>query len=364
MLRCTAGSCGEWQPEGGQPPVCAKVCPTEPPIKNADFPHAAAKCDRKPGSQTPCTARCDPGYAASGSGQYTCGADAQWTGGSLNCDLTGCADASPLGHNTQCESVDIGGNKCHPACSSGYHKADDSRAAEYTCDQGGRWVSTGDAVKCNEIENRCAIGTIDAEKRVQAKDDGHCDNKVGSVCAPSCEDGTAKVGGVIAPGYRCQADKSWAPGVPQDPLVCKKTCDGEPQDPHAVIREGFKRQQQCIAECAAGHKVAGGGEDYTCGQSADGKAGEWQDGSLECVVACEAGFEPIDMAETNSTIPCSGCDEGTYSTKDMIECKECPAGLLPSANKTICVQKAQPAPSKNPAIGLWDKETHEMRSRT
>ena len=352
LFKCSAEVApGQWLPEG-DPLVCEQRCPLElPPEVHADFQHAA-NCARTPGSTTTCTARCDVGYEASGSGQYTCGAEGDWTGGNLKCTLTGCAAGSPLGHGTQCKSksAEIERNKCHPACLLGFHKKNESKTAEYTCQKNGQWKSTEDTVKCNEIANWCAVGIVDAEKHVQIKDDGQCDGKVSSKCTPSCENGTAQVVGVTDQSYKCQANQKWAPGVPLAPLVCEKTCDGEPKGPHVVIREACKRlpRRGCIAECAAGYNIAGGGKAYICGQSADGSTGEWQEGSLECVVACDAGFEPIDMAETNSTIPCSFCDMGRFSY-DGVECKECPEhndnrtkclrcpeGLGPNRDHTVC----------------------------
>ena len=88
--------------------VCEKRCGEDPPVEGAEFQHVAG-CDRTPSSSQPCMAECGAGYTeTAGSGRYTCSSTAQWTGGTLVCTLSGCPDASPLKHGTQCENEEIG----------------------------------------------------------------------------------------------------------------------------------------------------------------------------------------------------------------------------------------------------------------
>ena len=217
---------------------------------------------------------------------------------------------------------------------------------------------------------------------MEIKDDGSCDGEVGSRCSPSCENGSAQVAGIALSDYLCQEDRSWASGVPDAPLVCEKMCEGNP--PNVVIPTGCKHlpRRQCIAECAAGYTRAGGAPEYTCGQSVNGSKGEWQDGSLECIVSCDPGFtpsEPVNVTQMSTNLPCAPCDVGRFSA-DGVECKECPGpdenktlclrcaeGLGPSADKTSCKTCADPLVSLAGVCGqkslpgqiedLWEKQS-------
>jgi hypothetical protein len=360
LYKCTAegDSEGIWLPEGGEELVCEKRCPApadDLPVDGSLFP---AGCDRTPGSGEACTARCDEGWEKiGGSPAYTCSADAMWVptaNDPLVCRLTGCAEATPLKGGGKCEGASVG-EKCHPACTAGYESQ--GGLAEYTCQPDHSWKMTGDDVQCKAIPNYCHLGPIEGSANVQIKDDKHCDGTVGSRCTPSCAAGSERVEGATMPGYRCLASQQWQAGVVADPLRCEKTCDGvEPADPRVKIEAGCPRSPRklCKAQCEDGSESPGGGSEYICGQSADGSKGEWQEGSLECVVKCDAGFEPINMTEMNSTVPCAGCDIGRFSyygveclecldrNEDRSLCYKCPAGQGPNPKtqereaNTIC----------------------------
>jgi hypothetical protein len=103
--------------------------------------------------------------------------------------------------------------------------------------------------------------------------------------------------------------------------------------------------------------MLGGAPEYTCRQSGNGSKGEWQDGSLECVISCDPGFTPsesVNATRMSSDLPCAPCDAGRFSF-DGAECRECPEpnenktrcsrcneGLGPNADRTLCETCADP----------------------
>jgi hypothetical protein len=329
----TCGSDGTWSSSDQNPLQCEKLCSVTPPAPGSKL---TLPCARKPGSGQECKARCDDGYEkVSGTGVYKCNGNAKWKaqGDALMCKLTGCAEAAKLDNGTICPSGEVG-DKVHPKCAAGYAG---SGKAEYTCEPNKQWQQTGDDVVCQAIPNFCPTGPVEGSANVEIRGDEHCDGKVSTRCAPSCSDGSERVAGAVQPGYECQPDRTWKPEGAQ--LVCEKTCDGaEPAEPHVKILDSCESrgpQKRCQAECEAGYTPAGGIDHYICRQSGDGSRGEWHDGSLECVVSCEAGFAPIDLNETkDSSVPCAGCESGRFSS-DGVDCLECPKH---NENHTRCFE--------------------------
>eukprot|EP01046_Picozoa_sp_COSAG06_P000550 COSAG06_NODE_16_length_34949_cov_31.500832_6_plen_1279_part_00 len=338
VYRC--GADGQWKAEE-QPLQCEKRCPARSPAQHSIFPQS---CERIPGASA-CEASCDSGYAGAGDATYTCGGDARWSGGGLECTLSGCGDglAPVTPHGQACPSADLN-STCSAACVPGYTA---SGAAEYTCTrvvpgQPAQWV--GGNLTCVVIPDWCS-GAPTAESRVEIISND-CAQTAGSKCEAKCAAGSFAVQGLAE--YICRGDEhglpQWAPARDEDPLVCERDCPVDSAPLHAQFSRGCAGlpRRSCIAECIPPFIQVAGTKEYKC------LDGEWQDAGLVCKLPCQAGSEPTEYNETTFSTHCAPCDDGRFSS-DGLECKECreadtnrtkclrcPDGLGPNPKGTAC----------------------------
>jgi hypothetical protein len=81
---------------------------------------------------------------SSGSGAYTCGTDGLWAGGGLVCVGVTCAAAAPPGvaHATECAQGQYNdGLICTAGCERGYERQGSATSAQYSCGADGQWTA-------------------------------------------------------------------------------------------------------------------------------------------------------------------------------------------------------------------------------
>jgi len=283
----TCGADGQWQ-VGDLTCTAITHCTTAPAVANSD----ATSCANTEVGQS-CTLACAANHNPTGTAAYTCGADGQYTGGSLTCTAVTCAAEGPAVANkvvATCANTAVT-EKCTVACMANFNAAG---AAEYTCGANGSWT-VGD-LTCTAI-TKCVAGPS------VANSNNACgDTDVNSSCTMACAANHNPTG---TAAYACGADGQWTGGS----LTCTAvTCPAVgPTVANKVAADcaNLAVGNTCTVACMANH-IAAGVADYTCGSD-----GQWQVGALTCtaITKCVAG-----PTVANSNNACGDTDVDTSCT--------------------------------------------------